>query len=173
MARMARISKGFTLIELIIAIAVLAVLVAAAAPSFKGQIEARRLLKVADELQWTMTQAKSFAVMQNKLAYVHILGGGGDWCVVVGAWDDPPKSCDNSAISSWPFFTSSKKNKRIQFSYTGNDLISVDPVRGSFNQGGSLKVFTGDTSTVSVSYLQNGRVRKCAVGGKAYGLPSC
>lgn len=54
--------RGFTIIELMITILVLAVLVAVAAPSFTRQIQNNRVLAIADELQGAFALARSEAI---------------------------------------------------------------------------------------------------------------
>ncbi|MCU4352078.1 GspH/FimT family pseudopilin [Acinetobacter ursingii] len=58
-----RRSLGFTLIELMVTVAVLAVIATMAAPSMSNLIEKRRYEKNARELLMTLSQAKSQAVM--------------------------------------------------------------------------------------------------------------
>lgn len=60
-----KVAKGFTLIELIVTMAVLAILVALAAPSFTSVINGNRLTGNANELMTTLQSARMEAVRRN------------------------------------------------------------------------------------------------------------
>lgn len=55
-------NRGFTLIELMVTIAVLAVVISLAAPSFSNMLQENRLSALANELQGTLQLARSEAV---------------------------------------------------------------------------------------------------------------
>ena len=80
--------NGFTLLELIIAMAILAVVLAAAAPSFHGLIARNKVERTVTELKGLFIAAKSEAVMRNKEVYLHTIGltdtktYTDDWCVI-------------------------------------------------------------------------------------------
>lgn len=76
---------GFTIIELIVALAILAILVGLATPSFQRAIAQQRLRGVADEIRMALTLARSEAIKRN--ASVSILpqasgDWGAGWCVL-------------------------------------------------------------------------------------------
>ena len=67
---------GFTLIELIIALAIAGVLVALAAPSFTNLIAKRRVESVASELYADLSKARSWAITRNTLVTLSPKTGG-------------------------------------------------------------------------------------------------
>lgn len=59
-----RLHRGFSLIELVVAILVAAILAAIAVPSFRGVIQRHRLLASADDLQASVQYARTEAVLR-------------------------------------------------------------------------------------------------------------
>jgi len=70
-------SRGFTLVELVVTIAVLAIVLAIAAPSFQGMIERWRARQAAESLSSTLYYARSEAIRRG--GNVTVGGLGGDW----------------------------------------------------------------------------------------------
>jgi type IV fimbrial biogenesis protein FimT len=86
--------KGFTLIELMITIAVLGVLVALALPSFQSILEGRRLVGAADDLYSNIQYARSEALKRNETIRFQVTTGT-NWCF--GVDDDDGAICDCNA----------------------------------------------------------------------------
>lgn len=80
-------ASGFTLLELLITIAVVAVLAAIAVPSFQNMIATQRMRSAANDLVSTLNFARSEAVKRNTTVTVTPAAGGwGDgWTVAAGA----------------------------------------------------------------------------------------
>lgn len=70
-------SSGFTLVELMITIAILAILALAAAPSMQGQIAASRVSTATNDLLGTLAHARSEAVRRGTT--ITVTPTGGDW----------------------------------------------------------------------------------------------
>lgn len=73
--------RGFTLIELIVTIAVLAVLLAAAAPSFSEFFERYRLRSAADDTLSLFSMARQGAVKADRNVRVRFAADPANWCV--------------------------------------------------------------------------------------------
>lgn len=58
--------KGFTVIEMMMVVAILGVLIAIAAPSFSSIIESQRAKSVASDLHTALTLARSEAIKRNR-----------------------------------------------------------------------------------------------------------
>ena len=102
---MNRARQGFTLIELMITIAVLAVLLALAAPSFDDSIKRARLKGAADGIVSLVDSARQQATRLNRDVNLTLRGANGTWCVGARAAANPAPgqavaaapSCDCSA----------------------------------------------------------------------------
>lgn len=101
-------APGFTLIELMITLAVLAVLVALAAPSFNDSIQRARLKGAADAIVSTVETARQQATRLNRDVSLAVRGSAGAWCVGARAAANPAPgqpvatapACDCSADAS-------------------------------------------------------------------------
>lgn len=81
--------QGFTLIELIVALAVLAIVTAAAVPSFVQFFEKARLRGAADEVVSLMVAARGGAVKLDRDVAVAFAGDADAWCVGANAAGNP------------------------------------------------------------------------------------
>ncbi|MGP0172027.1 GspH/FimT family pseudopilin [Pseudomonas sp. NCHU5208] len=97
-----RFNRGFTLIELMVTIAVLAIVVSIAAPSFSNILQENRTLSLTNELQGALQLARSEAVKRGKditICRRNAAGNGcqngtdwaGGWIIMAG----------NLVIKSW------------------------------------------------------------------------
>ena len=79
--------KGFTLTELIVTIAILAILVSIASPSFSRLIEDRRVASQATALRTALSLARSEALKRGTPVAVTANGGNfsNGWCVHINA----------------------------------------------------------------------------------------
>lgn len=56
-----RKAGGFTLLEMLITITLMATIIAVAAPSFSSYIDSNKVKQLATEMEWVLVQAKSEA----------------------------------------------------------------------------------------------------------------
>lgn len=130
-----RINSGFTLIELMVTIAVLAIIMTIAAPSFVSVIENSRVTTQANTLLAAVNLARSEAVKQG--VPVSIQSKSGDfangWCVVNG--DLGANDCTKAAevLKQFPAL------ENVTVSYSSAGLTGF-----SFNGRGYRESATGD-----------------------------
>lgn len=82
-------SPGFTLLELMIAVAIIAVLAALAAPSLSDFFDRNRVRAAADDVASLISQARAEAVKNDLPVLVSASGSGTNWCVGANAADAP------------------------------------------------------------------------------------
>lgn len=82
-----RHARGFTLIELMVAIAVLTIVVGVAVPGFQSFMANQRVKSIADELAFSLMLAKSEAIKRKQQVIVSANGGNWDsgWVVKTSA----------------------------------------------------------------------------------------
>ncbi|MBT8060916.1 MAG: GspH/FimT family pseudopilin [Gammaproteobacteria bacterium] len=73
--------KGFTVIELMIAIAVLAIVTSLALPSYRTIIEKRQVTSGAEQIKAFMSAAQLESVRRNQPVSVNYEWNGGSWCM--------------------------------------------------------------------------------------------
>ena len=77
---------GFTLIELMVSISILAILLAVAIPGFQGMIASARLTTASNDLLSTLAQARSNAIKTGSRVTV-CMSENGTTCTSTGGWE--------------------------------------------------------------------------------------
>lgn len=85
---------GFTVVELLIALVVLGVLVALAAPAFSTFLAEQRLRATTSELRVAVSLARSEAIKRNSSVALQGLGGSSSWS---DGWEIQVSEIDGSA----------------------------------------------------------------------------
>jgi len=125
-------ARGFTLLELMVTLAIAAILASIAAPSFKGLIESQRVRSASNELISSLNFARSEAVTRNTDISVTQASGGwtSGWTVnngttVLRAVDSVTGIAVSSAISSVIYGSNGRASAAIEFTVApssgGND----------------------------------------------------
>ncbi|KPQ27168.1 MAG: Tfp pilus assembly protein FimT [Marinobacter excellens HL-55] len=93
-------SHGFTLIELVITMAVLGILLAFGIPAFNGVIENNRVTTQANSLLGAVNYARSEAVKRGEIVSLQseVGGFGNGWCVILGPLDGCQNARDNDLL---------------------------------------------------------------------------
>ena len=93
-------SRGFTIIELMIAVVILAILSSIAAPAFREMIIASRVRSAASDLYESALRARSEAITRN--AAIDVVPSGGGWA---GGWT-VQLAADGTVLSTYGALTS-------------------------------------------------------------------
>ena len=166
--------NGFSLIEMLIAIAVVAIILAIGLPSFKAMFDGNKLKGGSDALYFMLSLTKTESIKRNKNVYLKITAGA-DWCVGVNENDatcdctlspnSTASSCNITAISSDKY-----EGLTLISTYTGPKF---DQVRGAFDEPGGLFTLQSESNTsVQIRINMLGAVKMCGVNG-VLGLYGC
>ncbi|WOQ13907.1 GspH/FimT family pseudopilin [Aeromonas media] len=167
--------SGFTLLELMVAVALVAILVAVAIPSYQSLRQEQMVRAATQALYTDMMLLKSEAIKRNKnLSLIVFRSGLSDWCYRIDIDDDGNcDSCDDSCSS----IDGRKGGDATDFpSITltwgfNNSKMTFSPRRGTANAGG-IVLQSGDyKSRVKISDI--GRVSACALSNNLGGLEPC
>jgi prepilin-type N-terminal cleavage/methylation domain-containing protein len=139
-----RLSKGVTLIELLIAIAVFAVLVAAAIPSFQEFRDRSGLRGAADQVVSFWGDARFEALRRNSLIKVGFVEDSGAFCLGAATSldpsDDEPCDCFSVAgcdVAAYPQNQADWRGVRVASAATlgdGEGVAVIDPKRASLTE---------------------------------------
>ena len=172
--------SGFTLMELMITLAILAILVAIAAPSFSGLLERRKVQGAGDVLFADLMFAKTEAIKRNKPVQVTFeITNADTWCY--GMAIDAACDCTDNApaceIDGVKKIVSQDDYQGVKIDMAGSTFDTVGntvftSLRGGASLGGNLR-FTTSSGNVVLGVVVSptiGRVRMC---GDSFGHTAC
>ena len=165
-AKVATPARGLTLIELVITLAVLAILSAVALPSIGASLDRHRLQASAQALAADIGAARFEAARRGQALHLQAIAGP-DWCWSVSVNPDcpcgQPRACQLQNVRA--------------VDHPGVQIVSAQDLRlegAGIAQAGTaalLQSRRGDRLRVDVSAL--GRTRICSVSGTWPTLPRC
>ena len=163
-------NKGFTVIELMIAVAVIAIITSLALPSYRSLIEKRQVTSGAQQLSAFMSAAQSEAIKRNReVALTCALETGQCEALVLARDEDE----EDESLRTLVF--SNLKAEVVEVSYDGDDdQVVFDPVRGMLIPQDvdpspieiQLSSAQGEYA-LNVTMLATGRVTMCSDGDRA------
>ena len=134
------VPRGFSVIELMIALVLLAISAALALPSYREMVEKRQITYGAEKLMAFVNATQSESIKQNSILTVsYSRTAENDWCVgaVLG---DAACDCEETSVvaadycaidsQAWVITNSDAGNRDLVTSVTGDGSYSFDPVRG-------------------------------------------
>lgn len=164
-------TRGFTLLELLITISVMMILLASAAPSFSSVIKTVKVQRLASELNGFLMQAKAEAVNRNEDLWVRFSFSKDD-PQATGAWYlDMMNSADEVLfqLDGTPF-----SDINVSHNYS-SQKIKFEGVRGR-PSAGNITLNSGSISNnVLKLVLSNppGRIKVCGSNSELYDYPKC
>ncbi|QIL86050.1 prepilin-type N-terminal cleavage/methylation domain-containing protein [Vibrio sp. HDW18] len=168
--------RGFTLLELLITVAVLTTLLLFAAPNFSQINQQSKMVNLANELQGFLIQAKSEAVLRNQNLWVHMQGlpsATGDWVLRLASVEGVADITEHNTLA----VLQGARYRNVLVSSTGTlTNLKFDPVMGNPQTAGSmvLKQTELDANPIKVIvHNRAGRIRVCADNEAKYGFEKC
>ncbi len=156
---------GFTMLELIVVIAVLSILVTMAVPTFKGLMDKSRLKGAAELFYSNLQLAKSEAVLRNRTIFISV-NKGANWCL---GMSDRNSDCN---CSTAPAKCTINGNQRMlkgsdfkNITLSNNSTMgnfSIKNIRGLPSQAGTAIFVTPDNLYLGVKLSPLGRAYVCS-----------
>lgn len=163
---MKRTGQGFTLIELMVVVAVLAIFVTIGIPSFQNTIEKQRLKNAVEKVYADLSFARSQAIKSNRTQFFSFTQGA-NWCYGI----DDTAACDCGAAGDCTVEGGNRATNATDFNNSAlssdQALILFEPRRGLPRDGdgnaiaGAFSIALGDhTAQVNMSVI--GRLSICS-----------
>lgn len=174
---MDRASDGFTVVELLVTIAILAILYSIAVPAFSGFLEKHRLTGAAETIAARLQWSRSEAIKKSRKVYVSLFAASEtDWCV--GFDDSAYCDCSNAddcqvdgtrKVSAGTEFASSAsaRPRLVGVTFSG-DKTSFDPVRGTAGSGRIKMASAKGRYRLNIVVSSLGLVRLCSPAGTTH-----
>ena len=160
-------SQGVTFIELIVVLAVIAILATLAVPQFLSLVQNNRLSGTAENLYYSLQNARSEAIKRNATIYVSFQTGD-TWCYGINTGSAcncaVPTGCDLGTVSA-------PASQQISFSTTGltSNTLQFEGTHGAANASGSITMtLYGQSTLITVSVGRLGNLQMCSTGISGY-----
>ncbi|MGF1688812.1 prepilin-type N-terminal cleavage/methylation domain-containing protein [Photobacterium japonica] len=174
---------GFTLLELLVSISVIAIMIAASAPSFSSLMESNNVKKLATEVEWLLVQAKSESVMRNAKLKVHyvrddtnktVYQTDGAWVLVVTDEAVDPTNIASAKAAAIAMVDGKNFDDIAMKATTTFVSHTIDPVRATSSNQGSYMFYKDQSKDMAVRMSQfTGRIRTCGISGDYYSYAKC
>jgi type IV fimbrial biogenesis protein FimT len=163
---MPRWARGLTLIELVIALAVLVVLGALALPTLGARLERQRLDTVAEMLVADINEARFEAARQGRAMHI-VLQPGGGWCWAVATQATCP--CGQAQACE---LRSARGADHAGVALVQGQTLHLQST-GQAEAPGSALLESRSGNQLRVEMQSLGRARICAARGAHTRYPSC
>ena len=175
------LSAGFSLIEMMVVVAILAIILTIASPNLIDMIDRQRVMGAAEDVRALLSLARSEAIKQSTDVHASIVVSG----AYVGLSHDG--TCQTEIAKCTIDLAGTEVTKLVKLSdYTGVSIELADDAESSIiftsrgvpatlGAGTTIKLTSSRGSTLNVLISPIGRVSICvpSTGKKAGAYPSC
>jgi type IV fimbrial biogenesis protein FimT len=157
---------GFTLLELFVVMALVAILAATGVPAFITYLQTNRLTQASQNLYYALQYARSEAVKRNTTVYVSIQTGS-NWCYGI----NPATTCScNTANSCTLGSTQVPSTGQLTLSASGltNNSIHFEPNHGAAGSSSTITLTNGQSNAISVEVGLLGSLLLCSSNISGY-----
>lgn len=177
-----RVNRGVTLIELIVALTVLAIIVALALPSFRDFAERRAVLGLANGFVSAIGLAKEEAIKRDQEIRLDFNEFGDGVCVGVSLASAAACDCSSSTCPLGAYPTEQRELRMVSLvgtpDFGGDTAFSIDPKTGMLSDmddnEGSVEFQTPLGYGITIEMNAMVRPRMCSSGSKPLpGMRSC
>jgi len=130
-------NKGFTLVELIVALTIAGILMAVAAPALQKFVSSNRLTGQVNELLADINLARSEAIKRSTTTGVCVTAAGGTSCVAAGNW------ANGWLVYYFDAVTSANVTVKSHESLTGKNTLASPADQIVFSRSGLLSIAIG------------------------------
>jgi type IV fimbrial biogenesis protein FimT len=162
---MQRRSRGLTLLEMMVALAIVVVLLTLALPSFGNMMSRQRLKAAAEQMSMDLAELRFLAAQRGQTMHVS-LSAGPQWCYALAV----EGGCDCRVPQGCQLKTVRAKDHPGVTLLEGQDL-RIDPQPGQGGGGALLQGSDGARLRVGLSAL--GRPKVCAPAAAVAGFAAC
>jgi prepilin-type N-terminal cleavage/methylation domain-containing protein len=161
-------ARGFTLLEAMVTIAVAAVLLLVAVPTYGDFAARHRLMAVSESMAHDMGLARLEAAQRGVPVYV-VARPGPDWCYAITTRAD----CDCRPAQASCALRRVARQDHAGLQLVEARTVSFDPSSGRAEGGLAAAWKIGDRFATEVHVHPAGRARVCTAGGPLRGVPAC
>jgi type IV fimbrial biogenesis protein FimT len=165
---MHRRARGLTLLELLVALAIVAVMMTLALPSFGSIVARHRLKAAAEQLSGDLGELRLLATQRGQALHLN-LQPGAQWCYALAT----VSGCDCRVVQSCQLKTVRAADHPGVTLLAGADLLIDARNVGPLQDNAQALLQGSEGAQLRVGLTPLGRPKVCAPGGAVPGYPSC
>ena len=163
---MKKTNRGFTMLEIMVALVIMGIIAAFAFPSFRNMIENKQLKSVTESLYNDLKLAHSEAIKKQTAIFVSFQPGA-NWCYGI----DDTAACNCNVVNDCEFEGAEKVIRGTDYKNTvlavngwgaGIPFIFFEGTRGMSNRSAGAATFTTNTKTTNIASNRIGRIEICS-----------
>lgn len=165
-----KLNSGFTLVEMVITLTVIAILAGIAVPSFTETLDRRRVSGAAEQLQSDLQYARSEAIRRNADVIVSFVSGTSTWCYGIDTTVCTCTTANDCQLDGVTKVVDQTGFRGVSLTQNfGDSEISFDPRTFDLDNGTATftsNIGTSNARVVSVKVGQvGGRIKLCSPSG--------